>query len=363
MRSFRSDNNAGLVPEALEAITLANDGSHVTGYSDDAWTDRAVGQFRRVLGDDTAVFFVATGTAANTLAVASLTEPWESVMCHIFSHWHEHESTAPERITHCRTVQVQPPDGRSSKLTPELIDHHAGLIHGDVHQPQPGVVTISNPTEMGEVYAPDEVRAICDTAHRLGYRVHVDGARFANAVAALDCDPRDITVGAGVDALSFGGTKNGLAAGEAICLFPQGDGAHYRRAMHALPFHRKGTGHLLSKHRFISAPFAHILQTGAWLTHARHANAMAATLAAGLSEIAVTPSYPVQTNGVFAVFPDAMHRALQDAGQEYYPVGRPEWGLFRLMTSFDTSPDDIDQFLRVAQASTVSPAAPQRTDP
>ncbi|MHC5001552.1 MAG: threonine aldolase family protein [Planctomycetota bacterium] len=269
-RTFRSDNNAGLCPEALAAIAAANDG-HVTAYGDDPSTDEAEQAFRRVLGEDVRTWLVATGTAANTLAIAALTEAWEQVLCHEHSHYNDDESTAPERLTGCRAVPLATP---SSKLTPEDVGRAAGRSRGDVHQPQPGVLTISNLTEFGTVYTPEEIRALCDAAHAAGYRVHVDGARFANAVAALGCDPRELAGGAGVDALSFGGTKNGLAFGEAVCFFPQGDGAAYRRATATFDFHRKSTGHLLSKHRFVSAPFAATLRDGTWLRHAAHANAM-----------------------------------------------------------------------------------------
>ena len=202
----------------MEAIVEANDGSHHMAYGDDEYTARAVAALRALFGTDITVGFVATGTAANTLAIASLTEPWQQVLCHGHSHYHDDESTAPERITQCRTVQVRP---GGTKLAPEHLAAGAFRSRGDVHQPQPGVVTISNPTEYGTVYTPQETAALCEAAHDAGYRVHVDGARFANAVAALGCDPRQLTVEAGVDALTFGGTKNGLACGEAVlCIKP-----------------------------------------------------------------------------------------------------------------------------------------------
>ncbi|MCA9291291.1 MAG: aminotransferase class I/II-fold pyridoxal phosphate-dependent enzyme [Phycisphaerales bacterium] len=342
MRTFRSDNNAALCPEALRAIIDANEGGHVTGYGDDEWTARAVRAFRSLFGAETSVFLVATGTAANTLAVASLTEPWEQVVCHHHSHYNDDESTAPERLTHCRCHPIRTD---ATKLTPADIELAASGQRGDVHQPQPGVVTVSNTTELGTVYTPAEMRALCEAAHAHGFRVHVDGARFANAVAALDCDPRALTVDAGVDALSFGGTKNGLAFGEAVLFFPQGDGAAHARATYAFPFHRKGTGHLLSKHRFVAAPFAATLADDVWRRHASHANAMAARLASGLESRGLVPRVPVEANAVFVALPASVDAALRAGGHGYYPFGDAAWGVSRLMCSFDTSVADVDGLL------------------
>lgn len=351
MRTFRSDNNAGLTPEALQAILSANDGSHQTGYGDDASTQAARAAFGALFGDDIAVFFVATGTAANTLAIASLTEPWQQVLCHFHSHYNEDESTAPERFTHCRVTAIRAP---STKLTPADIESAANS-RGDVHQPQPGVVTISNTTECGTVYGPAEIRELCDAAKRMGFRTHMDGARFANAVAALGRHPREITREAGLDALSFGGTKNGLAFGEAVVFFPQGDGAAFRRAVQAFPFHRKGTGHLLSKHRFASAPFAATLDDGSWLKHARHANAMAARLAAGVRALGLEPRFEPQANAVFLSLPDRVDAAIKSKGHGYYPFGEPGWKLSRLMCSFDTTPEEVDGLLADIRAALPRP--------
>ncbi|MEC9374647.1 MAG: aminotransferase class I/II-fold pyridoxal phosphate-dependent enzyme, partial [Planctomycetota bacterium] len=194
-RTFRSDNNAGMCPEALAALQEANSAGHATGYGDDAWTAEAVAQFRRIFGEETAVFFVATGTIANVLSIACLTEGWQRIICHSHSHLNDDESTAPELFTGCRVTTVEK---RESKLTAEDVERAASVGRGDVHQPQAGVVSVSNPTEFGEVYSPEEMRAICEVAHARGYRVHVDGARFANAVAHLKCDPKAISCDAGV---------------------------------------------------------------------------------------------------------------------------------------------------------------------
>jgi threonine aldolase len=312
------------------------------GYGDDRYTALAVGAIRDLLGPGCSPWFVATGTAANTLAIAALTEPWQQVICHGHSHYHDDESTAPERLTHCRTLAIS---NHADKLSAREVEEAAAARRGDVHEPQPGVVTISNPTEFGTVYGPQELRSLCGAAHAAGYRVHVDGARFANAVASLGCRPAALCAEAGVDALSFGGTKNGLACGEAVVFFPQGDGRAFQRAVAAFPFHRKGTGHLLSKHRFVTAPFAATLRSGAWLAHAAHANAMAARLAAGLSGLGLAPRFPCQSNGVFVSLPDRVDQALRAAGHGYYPFGARGWRLVRLMCSFDTTPEDVDGLL------------------
>lgn len=346
MHSFRSDNGAGLCPEALRAIADAATG-HCASYGDDSFTAGAVAEVRRIFGPEASPWFLATGTAANVLAIAALTRPWQQVICHAHSHCNDDESTAPERLTGCRVVPVA---GDSGKLTPRDVARAGGPPRG-VHQPQPGALTLSNPTEFGTVYSPEETAAISAAAHAAGYRVHVDGARLANAVAALGCDPRALTAGAGVDALSFGGTKNGLAAGEAVVFFPQGDRRAFEEAVAAFPFHRKSAGHLLSKQRFVTAPFAAVLRGGAWLRHAAHANAMARRLGQGLERLGYRLRFPVEANGVFIEVSARADEALRARGHAYYRFGDPGWNVIRLMCSFDTSPDDVDAFLADAAAA------------
>jgi len=345
LRTFRSDNNSGLCPEALQAIIDANRG-HAVGYGDDPFTADAVAELRRIFGDRTEAWFVATGTAANSLALASLTEPWQQVISHVRSHHHTKESTTPERVAHCRSVAVPTETG---KLVPDDVARARIGVEGSVYEPQAGVVTIANPTEFGNLYTAEETAALCDAAHAAGFRFHVDGARFANAVAALGCDPRDLTVHAGVDALSFGGTKNGLACGEAVLLFPQEDGRVFERARAAFPFHRMSLGHLVSKHRFISAPFAAALRDGAWLRHAAHANQMATRLGEGLQRHGFEIRFETQTNGVFVTLSDAADEALRRAGHAYYPFGDPDWNMFRMMSSFDTQAEEVDALLSDAE--------------
>ena len=349
MTNLRSDNNAGLLPEAAAGLLAAAAGDAVS-YGDDRFTARAVAALQGLFGPETAVFFVATGTAANTLAVASLTEPWQRVLCHSDSHWYDDESTAPERITLCRTTPVTP-RADPTRLAPE--DLGPWLV-GDrgVQQPAPGVLTISNPTEFGTVYAPAQLAALTAHAHAHGYRVHVDGARFANAVAHVlattALDPvaacRALSVDAGIDALSLGGTKAGLAVGEAILLFPQVSAAAAHAATR-LPFLRKSTGHLLSKHRFVSGPFAHVLADHAWLRHAAHANAMAERLAAGLRARGLAPAFPREANAVFVDLPPALDHRLRARGHAYYPFASPVGRLARLMCGFATAPAELDAFL------------------
>ena len=348
MHSFRSDNTAGLCPEALQAIVDISQG-HLDSYGDDACTADAVAELRRIFGDRIEAFFVTTGTAANTLAIAALTERWQQVICHVYGHHNTAESTAPERISQCRTVPVRT---EASKLEPADVLRTRIGAPGDVHDPQPGVVTIANPTEYGTVYSADEIAALSDAAHAAGFRLHVDGARFANAVASLGCDPLDLTANAGVDALSFGGTKNGLACGEAVIFFPQDDGRDFERATAAFAFHRMSTGHLVSKHRFISGPFAATLRDGAWLHHAGHANAMATRLCDGLRRLGFEICFPTQANGVLVALPEAVDTALRRCGHGYFNFTDPggaKSDLFRLMCSFDTQTYQVDALLADAE--------------
>jgi threonine aldolase len=335
---FVSDNASGLCPEALDALVDAR-GGRAGPYGADTATERARAAFAELFGTSTEVFFVATGTAANTLALASLTRRWQRILCEEYAHLANDESTAPESVTGCRVVTV--PAG-GAKLTPESLERRDASLGRSVHQPAPGAVTISNPTEFGEVYGPAEVAALADAAHRHGYRLHVDGARFANAVAALDCDPRELSVDAGVDALSLGGTKNGLALGEAVLLFP---GLAQADAADAFPTLRKSSGHLLSKHRYVTAPFEAVLADGAWLRHAAHANEMARRLSAGLADLGCPPRFATQANGVFATLDADVDERLRAAGWVFHLFGPPGGQAARFMTSFDTPPDRVDALL------------------
>lgn len=347
MRSFRSDNNSGLCREAAEAIAeLVQAGDHEIGYGDGRHTDAARSEFRRLFGERTEAFFVPTGTAANGIAIGALTRPWQKVICHVTSHWWTDESTAPEALTGCRSVAIGTP---GMKLTADELSAALEDGRGSVHEPAPGVVTITNPTESGQVYTPDEIAELASRARAKGYRVHLDGARFGNAVARLGCSPRALTVDAGVDVLSFGAAKNGLALGEAIVFFPREDDDDVARAAAETPFRIKASGHLVSKMRFLTAPLAAVLRGDAWIRHAAHANAMAARLAAGLSELGISPLFPVEANTVFVVLPPAVDEAARAAGHGYYAVGPAALGLVRLVASFDTTEEDVDGFLAIAR--------------
>jgi threonine aldolase len=336
---FVSDNASGLCPEALDAFVAAH-GGRAAPYGADEETSRAVRAFAEVFDAEVETFFVATGTAANTLAIASLTRPSQRILCEEFAHLATDESTAPERLTGCRVTTIS---AAGRKLSPEHLEQReAALSDRGVHSVAPGVVSISNTTELGEVYTPTEVAALAETAHALGYRLHVDGARFANAVAALGCAPRELTVDAGVDALSFGGTKNGLAMGEAVVLFP---GRWQREAAASLPVLRKSHGHLLSKHRYVAAPFAAVLADGSWLRHAAHANAMARRLSDGLAALGCPAGVPTEANGVFVDLDEAVEARLRDADWVFHHLGHPQWRLARFMASFDTRAERVDELL------------------
>jgi threonine aldolase len=286
------------------------------------------------------------------------------VLCHSHAHLNDDESTAPEFYTSARVTVIEPeavdsdadprfPPPIASKLTPGDVERAARAVsRGDVHQPAPGALTISNSTEFGEVYSPEELRRLAETAHGFGFRVHMDGARFANAVAsvmtargesigdraAATRAVRALTVDAGVDALSFGGTKNGLALGEAVVFF----GDQHREEF---PFLRKRAAHLLSKHRFVAAPFAKTIESASWLASAHHANATARELADGLRGMGVCIPYPVDANGVFAQISAETERALVDAGFGFYMFGDPAWRVARFMCSFDTTREDVESLL------------------
>jgi threonine aldolase len=352
-RFFASDNNAGACQQALDAIAACND-SFLAGYGDDSLTSRVNQHFQSLFSPETHTTLVATGTAANTLAIAALTRPWMRVLCAEQSHWNEDESNAPERITQCRATPIRPRNHESnSKITPDQI-HEFGQTVRDVHQPQPGVVTISNITEFGELYTPDEIRALADTAHSLGFALHIDGARFANAVAAhinrTNCSPQkacaQLSFGSGTDALSFGGTKNALLFGEAVLLFPQQDTQRFNQAVHDIPFHRKSTAHLLSKHRYIAAQFDAILKDNIWLDLATHANTKAALLADHLRNLNIEIPFPVEANAIFARLTPKTLAALHEQGHAFYPFGPAAWNLSRLMTSFATTDEHITTFIR-----------------
>lgn len=342
-RSFASDNNAGVHPEILAAIAAANEG-HVRAYGDDPYTARAVDAFRSQFGPAVEVFFVFNGTGANVLGIQALVRPHEAVICADLAHINVDECGAPERFTGCKLLGVPAPDG---KVTPDAVAARLRGI-GDQHHVQPRVVSISQSSEYGTVYRPAEIRALADFAHAHGLLLHMDGARIANAAAALDLPLRGVTADAGVDVLSFGGTKNGLLGGEAVVFF---DPAHAER----FRFIRKQGMQLSSKMRFVAAQFEALVGTDLWLRSARHANAMARRLGEGLRRIpGVTVTQPVDANAVFAILPGGSIPALQ--AQAYFYVWDDTRDEVRLMASFDTTEDDVDRFLAAVARHAATPA-------
>jgi threonine aldolase len=332
LRQFASDNYAGICPEAMAAIVEANAG-HAPGYGDERWTAEAADLVRATFDAECEVFFVFNGTAANSLALASLCQSYHSIVCHETAHVETDECGAPEFFSNGTKVLTAP--GPQGKLTPEAVEH-AVRRRADIHYPKPRVVSVTQPTELGTLYAPGELGALCAAARRLGLRVHMDGARFANAVAALGVSPRALTRDAGVDVLCLGGTKNGMAVGEAVVFFDRALAAEFE-------YRCKQAGQLASKMRFLAAPWVGLLRGGAWLRHAAHANAMAALLARALQGApGLELLQPVQANAVFVALPPRAADALRARGWRFYDfIGT---GGARFMCAWDTTPEDVQAF-------------------
>ena len=331
-RGLASDNYAGVHPEIWAAMAAANRG-HAVAYGDDPCTASAVARFRQHFGESVEVYFVFLGTAANVLSLQAATEPYHAVICAETAHIHVDECGAPERHTGCKLLTVATPDG---KLTCNGIRRH---LHGFgfEHHAQPRVVSITQATELGTVYRPEEIRAIADLVHSHQMVLHMDGARLANAAVQLDLSLSELTAEAGVDVLSFGGTKNGLMMGEAVVFF---DTALAR----AFAYRRKQAMQLASKMRFIAAQFEALLSNDLWRRCAAHANQMARLLAEALREIdEIRITRPVEANGVFAVVPPEIIAPLQAVCPFY--VWDEAASEVRWMTSFDTSEDDIRDFV------------------
>jgi threonine aldolase len=341
--NFASDNAWGALPQVMEALARANAGA-ATPYGTDAITQGLTARFSALFERDVAVFPVATGTAANALALATLTPPHGAILCHAESHIAEHECGAPEFYAH--SAKLVGLHGENGKLALETITKAIDAIpRGFVHTSQPFCVSLSQPTELGTVYSLDEVRAIADAVHARGLKLHLDGARFGNALAALDATPAQATWQAGVDVLSFGASKGGTLGAEAVVFFHPADAADFE-------YRRKKGGHLISKMRFVSAQLEAFLEDGLWLKAAARANALAAKLAEGLKALnSVTITVPVQTNMVFAEMPVETAQRLRDAGAIFYDWKPPAGGrvLNRLATSFATPQEDVAKFLEIAK--------------
>ena len=330
-RSFASDNYAGAHPEVLAALADAN-GGHQIAYGEDAYTARLQEVMAAHFGACT-TFPVFNGTGANVTGLQALLPRWGAVICAETAHINTDENGAPERIGGIKLLTVPTPDG---KLTPELIDRHA-WGWGDEHRAQPLAVSITQTCELGTCYTPAEIKAIADHIHPMGLALHVDGARIANAAATLDLPLRAFISDAGVDVLSFGGTKNGLLYGEAVVVLDS------PTAVAALPYLRKMNMQLSSKMRFVSAQLIALLEGDLWLTSARHANAMALRLAAAVGGLpGVTITQPVQANGVFAVLDRGVANQLRQDFRFY--DWNPATGEVRWMCAFDTTEADVDAF-------------------
>ena len=335
-RGFASDNNAGVHPEILKAIDEVNQG-HVIAYGDDPYTAQAIDKFKEHFGNDIDVYFVFNGTAANVLGITALTRSFNSIICSDLAHLHVDECGAPEKYTGCKLLTVPSPDG---KLTVEGIQGH---LHGFdfEHHAQPKVVSITQVTEMGTVYRPEEIREIADLVHSYNMYLHMDGARLSNAAVSLNCGFRNITVEAGVDVLSFGGTKNGMMFGEAIVFFNKNLTGDFK-------YIRKQGMQLGSKMRFISAQFNALLSNDLWRRNAKHSNDMAGYLEEKVKHIpGIKITQPVEANAVFAILPAESIPELQK--QFFFYVWDETTSEVRWMTSFDTTKEDIDRFAQTLE--------------
>jgi threonine aldolase len=331
-RGFASDNNSGIHPAVFDAIGEANDG-HCIGYGDDVYTEKAMHCFKKAFGEDAAVFLVCTGTGANVLALRAVTQSYHAIICAHSSHLNTDECGAPEKQTGCKVTAVASSDG---KIMPDQIEP---LLQGrmDEHQSQPRVVSISQSTEFGTVYSIDEIHALADFAHANDMKLHMDGARLSNAAVSLGCGFRTMTRDAGVDILSFGGTKNGMMMGEAVLFFNPADAEYFK-------FIRKQGTHLVSKMRFLSAQFTAFFKDDLWHHNATHANNMAALLAEELGNIPqIRIVQNVQANAVFLTMPDRIVDELQK--RHFFYIFDHEQGIARLMTSFDTTEQDVHRFI------------------
>lgn len=331
-KGFASDNNSGIHPNILTAISNANCG-HATGYGGDAFTQKAEQKFKEIFGDDADVFFVFNGTGANVLALSTLIRSYNSVICAETAHIQEDECGAPEKFTGCKLLTIQTHDG---KLVPELVTPHLRGF-GFEHHAQPKVISITQTTEMGTLYQPDEIKALADLAHNHQMFLHMDGARISNAAVALGMDFRTFTRDCGVDALSFGGTKNGMMMGEAVVFFNQ-------QLTNEVKYLRKQAMQLFSKMRFVSAQFIAYLENDLWKRNALHANRMAQMLATEIGKIPeIQITQKVESNGVFAIVPPHIIKPLQE--QFFFYMWNEATHEVRWMTAFDTTENDIANFV------------------
>lgn len=334
MRSFASDNNSGVHPQVMQALSETNK-DHALGYGDDFWTEEAIHKIREAFTPDCEPLFVFNGTGSNVVALQLMTRSYHSIVCAETAHIYVDECGSPVKMTGCQIRPVATPDG---KLTPELI---APYLHGfgDQHHSQPAAIYLSQCTELGTIYTPEELKAITALAHRHGMRVHMDGARIANACAALNLSLKAMTVDCGIDVLSFGGTKNGLMMGECVIVFDESLKAEAR-------FVRKQSAQLASKMRYLSCQFTAYLTGDLWLKNATHANAMAHKLYEALSRYPnVRFIQKAESNQLFLTMPrPVIDRMLQSYFFYFWNEAADE---IRLVTSFDTTEQDIEEFINL----------------
>lgn len=335
---FASDNTAGATPEAWTALEAANTG-YAPSYGEDSWTARASDLIREVFETDCEVFFTFNGTAANSLALASMCQSYHSIICHEISHVETDECGAPEFFSN--GTKILAVGGDKGKINIKDAQHIARR-RTDVHFPKTRVISLTQPTEVGTVYSIDELEVIRETANRLALRIHMDGARLANALVSLNVSPRELTWERGVDVLCLGGTKQGMPVGDAVVFFNKELAVEFE-------YRCKQAGQLASKMRFLTAPWVGMLEDGAWLEHARHANSCARKLAAELEKFPGMEFHtPVQANGVFVRLPEQVHEHLKQAGWRYHSFLAD--GASRLMCSWNTTDEDIQAFIRDVRA-------------
>jgi threonine aldolase len=341
--NFTSDNAYGASPEILAALAAANTGA-AASYGADGITAELRSRMMALFEHDVTVHPVVTGTAANALALATLCPPHGAIFCHALAHIAVDECGAPEFFSH--GARLVPLEGCNGKLDPGTIEAAVGRFPvGSVHSQQPAAVSLTQATEAGTCYSLDEIAAIAQVARKHNLKLHMDGARFANALVHLGCSPADATWRAGIDALSFGATKNGALGAEAVVFFHAGDVRDFE-------YRRKKAGHLASKMRFVSAQLVSYLEDGRWLATATRANALAQTLAKGLGAIdGAELAYPVEANAVFVTMPDEVVARLRAAGATFLDWTPPSGGttLIRLVCSFATPEEDVRKFLDIAR--------------
>ncbi|MDD2415186.1 MAG: low specificity L-threonine aldolase [Parabacteroides sp.] len=331
MRSFASDNNSGVHPLVMDAVIKANE-NHAVGYGDDPWTAASVTKIKEIFGEKASPFFVFNGTGANSVALQAVTRSFNSILCAETAHINVDECGAPGRMTGCAIVTIPTPDG---KLTPELIKPHLHNF-GVCHHSQPKVVYISQVTELGTVYTIEEVKAIADLLHAHNMYLHMDGARLANACAFLNCSMKQVTVDAGVDVLSFGGTKNGMMMGEAVVAFSPDIAEN-------LMYFRKQSAQLASKLRYLSAQFIPYLENNLWLENAMKANLAATKLADIMKQYPqICFTQKIESNALFFTIPTEALRKLQE--EYFFYMWNEEHNEARLVTSWDTTGEDIAGF-------------------